>query len=189
MPKQLKFQLSDDELALVEEAMHHDARAPVRLRATALRMLHRGYRVAEIASVLDVTEASVYGWVRRWQEGGLPGLANRARLVERRKVTESYRQALSEALEQAPSVYGYSFANWTLERLRDHLATRTGVHITESWLGTLVREAGYVYRRPKHDLSHLQDPEAKQRAADWLDDLKRGPRRGLSNSSLWTKRP
>lgn len=189
MPKQLKFHLDDDELTLVEEAMHSDERAPVRLRATALRMLHLGYRVDEIASVLDVTDASVYNWVRRWEEGGLPGLANRVKRVERRKVTERYRQALGGALERDPSSYGYTFANWTLERLRDHLTHTVGVQVSVGWLGTILREEGYVYRRPKHDLSHLQDPEAKARAAEWLDELKRGLKPGLSSSSLWTKRP
>lgn len=81
MQKQLNFHLTDDELALVEQAMQSDQRAIVRQRATALRLLHLEYAVAEMATILGVTAASIYGWVRRWQQQGLPGLANRPKQV------------------------------------------------------------------------------------------------------------
>jgi len=187
MPKQLNFQLSDDELKAVEHAMQSDQRSAVRQRATALRLLHLGYPVAEVATILAVTAASIYGWVRRWQQQGLPGLANRPKQVEPRKVTESYQQALEQALDSPPAAYGYTFAVWTLERLRDHLTRQTGVQVSIQWLSMVLKQHGYVYRRPKHDLTHLQDPTAKQQATQLLEELKRGHKRGLSGFSLWTK--
>ena len=189
MPKHLNFHLTDDELALVEQAMQSDQRTVVRQRATALRLLHLGYEVAEVATILAVTAASIYGWVRRWQQQGLPGLANRPKAVQRRKVTESYHQALQQALDSPPSAFGYLFAIWTLERLRDHLTQTTGVQVSIQWLSVVLKQAGYVYRRPKHDLTHLQDPVAKQQAAEFLQELKKAPKPMLSSSSLWTKRP
>lgn len=187
MPKQLNFNLTDDELKVVEQAMQTDQRPAVRQRATALRLLHLGYPVAEVARILAVTAASIYGWVRRWQQQGLPGLANRPKQVQRRKVTESYQQALQQALDRPPSAYGYPFALWTLERLRDHLTQTTGIQVSLQWLSVVLKQAGYVYRRPKHDLTHLQDPLAKQQAAEFLQALKKERRPVLSNSSLWTK--
>lgn len=189
MPKQLKFELTEAELKLVETAMQTDQRAIVRQRATALRLLHLDYAVAEVASILAVTSATVYGWVRRWHEGGLGGLANRPKAMKRRKVTESYQQALERALAQPPLTFGYAFAVWTLERMRDHLARETGIHVSIVWLRKLMTEAGYVYRRPKHDLTHLQDPIAKQQATAWLETLKKGRNPVLTDFSLWTKHP
>jgi transposase len=187
MPKQLNFQLTDDELKLVEQAMQSDQRAAVRQRATALRLLHLGYEVAEVATILAVTAASIYGWVRRWQQQGLPGLANRAKHVPPRKVTASYEQALEHALASDPASYGYPFVVWTLERLRDHLTQETGVHVSIQWLSVIMSEHGYVYRRPKHDLTHLQDPTAKQNAIELLAELKKGRKPALTSFSLWTK--
>jgi transposase len=120
---------------------------------------------------------------------GLPGLANRPKAVSRRKVTESYQQVLEQALDSPPGAYGYPFAIWTLERLRDHLTQTTGVQVSLQWLSVVLKEQGYVYRRPKHDLTHLQDPTAKSQAAALLEELKKGHKQVLSGFSLWTKRP
>jgi hypothetical protein len=36
----------------------------------------------------------------------------------------------------------------------------------------LLKANGYRYRRPKYDLGHLQDKEAKARAEELLEELK-----------------
>ncbi len=64
----------------------------------------------------------------------------------------------------------------------------TGVHLSVGHLNTLMRQHGYVYRRPQHDLSNLQDATAKAAAQVELDALKKVPQPVLSGSSLWTKR-
>ena len=59
-----------------------------------------------------------------------------------------------------------------------------------SRLRVVIRKHGYVYRRPKHDLTSLQDPEAKEQARELLEALKKGSAQiTKSGSSLWTKRP
>lgn len=62
------------------------------------------------------------------------------------------------------------------------------MQVSIQWLSVVLKQTGYVYRRPKHDLTHLQDPVAKQQATVWLDELKKGHKPVFSNSSLWTKR-
>jgi len=92
-------------------------------------------------------------------------------------------------LEQEPSAYWYDFTIWTIGRLRAHLVKETGSEISESRMSELLKEEGYRYRRPKQDLSHLQDQEAKTQADELLKELKKGcPQQG-AGSSLWTKRP
>jgi transposase len=187
MPKQLNFRLDEPALKQVEQAMKHDPRAEVRQRATALRLLHRGQTPKEVAALLAVSVASVYSWAQRWEAEGLEGLANRPKQPGRRKVTAAYCTALEQALGQEPSAFGYAFAVWTLERLREHLNRETGISLTVQWLSVLLDDLGYVYRRPKHDLTHLQNAQAKQQALELLEELKKGAMTMLSNSSLWTK--
>lgn len=126
MPKQLNFRLDEPAVEQIEWAMKHEPRAEVRQRATALRLLHRGQTPSAVAALLAVSLASVYSWVHRWEAEGLEGLANRPKQPGRRKVTAAYCEALENALALAPAEFGYSFAVWTLERLRDHLAGKTG---------------------------------------------------------------
>jgi transposase len=63
--------------------------------------------------------------------------------------------------------------------LRDHLAQLTGVRLSIGYLRTLMRPQDHVYRRPKHDLTNLQDLEAKAAAQEHLEAFKRGACRCL----------
>ena len=58
---------------------------------------------------------------------------------------------------------------------------QTGIMSHENTLRSRLKELGYAYLRPKHDLSALQDKEAKERAVDTLDMLKK--------SRSWRNRP
>lgn len=75
-------------------------------------------------------------------------------------------QALEAARDRDPSELSlsYDFAIWTVERLRDHLTQETGVELSVGRLRVLICRQGYVYRRPKHDLTSLQDADAKAAA-------------------------
>jgi len=189
MPKKTEFKLSDEKVVEIETAVKKDKRPEVRQRATAIRLLHLGYKAEEVADMLGVSKPSVYGWFNRWQAEGIEGLVNRPKNPRKRKASEAYCQALEEALEQEPATFGYTFPIWTTERLRDHLEGQTGIRLSVNWLNEVIRQRGYVYRRPKHDLTNLQDQDAKKQAADLLDELKRGRSKTISGFSLWTKRP
>lgn len=189
MPKRLNFHLNDDELTQVEQALRKHKRPEVRQRVTAIHLLHLGHKPAAVATMLSVTEQAVYQWHRRYRQGGLVALANQPKGRPQRKADDAYLQAMEATLAQEPSALGYDFAIWTVERLRDHLARVTGVHLSISRLRTLLRQQDYVYRRPKHDLTNLQDAEAKATAQAQLEEIKRGPTQVLSTSSLWTRRP
>jgi len=189
MPKKTDFRLSDEKIAEIEAAIKTDKRAEVRQRATAIRLLHLGHKAEEVALMLGVSKPSVYGWFNRWQADGIEGLANRPKKPRKRKASEAYCQALEAALEQEPEAFGYLFSIWTTERLRDHLEVGTGIRLSVNWLNELIRQRGYVYRRPKHDLTNLQDLTAKQQAAELLDELKKGRSKTISGFSLWMKRP
>jgi transposase len=188
MTKRLKFELSDQELSQITEAIRSDNRAEVRQRATAIHLLHLEHKPGEVAESLAVSRVTIYNWHRRYRQDGLEGLANRPKGRPKRKADEAYCQALEAAIEREPSELGYPFAVWTVERLRDHLEKETGVHLSVSRLRVIMRKRGYVYRRPKHDLENLQDPQAKKQAQALLEELKRGRSEiTKSGSSLWTK--
>ena len=187
MPK--KLTLHPDDIPKLETAIERDERSEVRQRAAALRAVHLGQSVKEVAMVLAVTEPTVYGWLKRWREEGVEGLAHRPRVGRPRIADEQYCRALEEAIETDPHELGYRFSIWTVERLRDHLERTIGVHLSVKRLGEVILERGYVYRRPKHDLKNLQDPAAKEQAKQMLEELKRGRSKTISGFSLWTKRP
>lgn len=189
MAKRIDFTLTTDELTAVETAVKKDKRPEVRRRATAVRLLHLGHKPKEVAEMVSASEASIYGWWQRWRTAGSEGLANKAHNPPKRKADDIYRQALETALSQEPSALGYDFAIWTRERLRDHLKQETGVELSLNWLGHVMKAEGYEFRRPKHDLTHLQNQAEKKVAKELLEELKKTSSPTISNFSLWTKQP
>ena len=193
MPKQLNYQLTDDVLTQVEQAIRKDKQAAVRQRATAMRMLHIGQKPREVAALLNVTEQIVYKWYHRFQDDGIEGLANQPKGRPKKKADDAYIAAREETIAHEPRDYGYDFAIWSVDRLRDHLERVTGVDLSSGRLSVILRQNGYVYRRPKHDLKSLQDADAKAAAQAQLNEIKKVQARTLSGNplggSLWTKQP
>lgn len=188
MPKARDYQLNKHELTVLEAAIRHDKRPEVRQRCIAIRLLHLGHKPKQVAQMQAVSIPTIYGWYNRWQQDGVEGLATKPRSGRPAKTDEAYRQALEEALAKEPRECGYDFSVWTIERLRLHLAQETGTDLSAGRLRILLQRHGYRYRRPKHDLGHLQDKDAKAQAAELLQELKKRPSPTISTSSLWTKR-
>ncbi len=139
--------------------------------------------------MLSVKEGSIYNWHRRWRETGIAGLANRPKSGRRPKANEAYCQQLEAAVETDPQSLGYEFTIWTAQRLIEHLYQVTGKRLSVSHLRSLLKQRDIVYRRPKHDLKPLQEPQARQEALELIESLKKKPKLARSSSSLWTKRP
>jgi len=181
------YQLKPKELAEIEKALRQDKRAEVRQRATVIRLLHLGHKPEAVAEQQMVSVPTIYNWHKLWREQGIEGLANRPKTGRPSKATEAYCRKLEEMLEKEPAEYGYRFAIWTSDRLRAHLEKETGILLSEGRFRALLKKRGYRYRRPKHDLSHLQDQQAKQNVEKLLDKMKKRASETISNSSLWTK--
>jgi transposase len=189
MAKARDYHLNEQELRMIESAIRHDKRPEVRQRCTVIRLLHLGHKPVEVANMQAVTAPTIYLWINRWRSGGLEGLANKPKSGRPLKADDEYSQALEETIAKEPSELGYSFAIWTIDRLRAHLKKKTEIDLSESRFRALLKRKGFRYRRPKQDLGHLQDKVAKAEAEERLEELKKRSSVTISGSSLWTKRP
>jgi transposase len=188
MPKARDYHLTEQELEAVETAIRRDKRPEVRQRCTVIRLLHLGHKPEQIAEMQAISKPTIYGWYDRWCSGGVEGLANKPKSGRPLKTNDEYEAALLEVIEKEPSELGYDFTIWTIDRLRAHLEGKTGISLSESRFRIMLKRKGYRYRRPKYDMSHLQDKEAKAKADDLLEGMKKRSSETISSSSLWTKR-
>jgi len=189
MPKSLNFTRSDEELGLIAKAIKSDKRPEVRQRAMGLRLLHEGHSPQEVANLSAVSAPTVYDWHHRFQNSGVAGLANRPRSGRPPKANEDYVEQLEKVIEQDPQELGYAFTIWTASRLEKHMAEQTGISLRPTQFRALLKANDFVYRRPTHDLTNLQDAEARKAAEEWLEGLKKVPKQERLTFSLWTKAP
>lgn len=189
MPKTLTFQLTADNVAKLAKAIKQDKRPEVRQRATGVRLLHEGKSPKEVAEIFSVSQPTIYDWHHRWQTQGVEGLANRPKSGRPLKANQEYVELLKKVVEQNPQELGYAFSIWTTERLRLHMKAKTGTELKRTQLRAVLKDNGFIYRRPKHDLTNLQDASARKAAEEWLNELKKAPKKVRSTYSLWTKAP
>ena len=181
------YTLNQSQLLQIQHAIKKDTRPNVQKRAQVIYSLHLGDSIKQIADRLLLTRKTIYNWHDRWLANGVDGLADKAKSGRPKKATTEYRQLLCKLIAEKPAHYGYQFAIWTNQRMRTHLARETGIQLSERAFGNLLKSEGYVYRRPKKDLSHLQEAKGIRQAKRNLNDLKKGHNQENWNLSLWTR--
>ncbi len=135
----------------------------VRLRTRAQMVLLAAERrlvAEEIAEIVRSSEETVRRWLKRYLAEGVEGLSDAppASLGAPRKVTTEYRELLVQAVRRRPRSPGLPFSLWTLRRLADYMAERTGIRVEYETVRVHLKAAGIVLSRPQHTITS-PDPE------------------------------
>jgi transposase len=132
-----------------------------RLRTRAQMVLlsvEQGLKVPQIAAIVRESEATVLRWLKRYLTEGLEGLQDAPRPGRPAQVTAAYRNLLLTVVRRRPRSLGLPFSLWTLQRLVDYLAERTGIRVSDETVRRALKHAGIVLSRPQHTISS-PDPE------------------------------
>jgi transposase len=152
---------------------HEDARslsgaAQAALRNRAVQAVLEGMTQAEAARVFRVHRNAVNRWIRRYREGGFPGLAE-----QRRGRRPGEQPALSERQQQelitlvrdsTPEQLGLAGFLWTRDAVAELLAQRYGLWLARTTVGGYLRGWGFSPQRPQRRALE-QNPVA---VARWL---------------------
>ena len=142
--------------------------AQAALRNRAVQAVLGGMTQAEAARVFGVHRNAVNRWIRRYREGGFPGLAE-----QRRGRRRGEQPALSERQQQelialvrdsTPDQLGLAGFLWTRDAVAELLAQRYGVWLARTTVGGYLRGWGFSPQRPQHRALE-QNPVA---VARWL---------------------
>jgi transposase len=143
-----------------------------RLRAGEL--LGQGWSAARIATELDVAESTVYGWQRRWREGGTDALRSTGPRGRSCRLSDSQLAQLRQELLRGPQAHGYSTELWTLQRIGEVIRRLFQVRYTESAVWKLLGRMGWSPQRPARRAKERDE----KRIANWKDNdwprIKRG---------------
>jgi len=166
--------LSATERKELSRLIRNERDARVVRRAQMIRLSADGMTAPGIASLWDVNDQTVRRVIQRFEAEGLAGLRDKPRKGRPSKKTPQYVALLKEAVQTSPRDLGYPFSSWTLERLREHLASKTDILLHPNYLSRVMADNDIVYRRPKHSMDHLRDPEEYNEKQAILEFLKRG---------------
>ena len=142
-------------------------------RAQVIQLSSRGKTYRQIADILERSYSGVRKIINRFNKEGFGALSDKPRRGRPRKTTDRYVALLKEAVQANPRDLGYPFSCWTLERLREHLARKTHIVLSSPHLSRLIAENKIVYRRPKHGMEHLRNPQEYDEKKAFLEFVKK----------------
>lgn len=137
-------------------------------RARMVRLSSCGERVSAIAGELRLGEGTVRQWIKRFNESGVEGLADRPRSGKPPTYTpEQVGEVIATSLT-SPRTLDLPFASWTLDRLSAYLHEEKGIPIKRSRVGEVLVAEGLRWRKQEAWFGERVDPEFAE---------KRGPSR------------
>jgi transposase len=119
-----------DALAELYRTTHH-----VRLRTRAQMVLlavEQQLGVREIAAIVRECEGTVRCWLKRYRAHGIEGLHDQWAGGAPVKVTPAYQEQLLQLVRRRPRSLNLPYSTWTLQRLADELAERTGIRVQKA---------------------------------------------------------
>jgi transposase len=142
------------------ESLYRTTKLP-RLRTRAQMVLlsgEQGLKVTEIAAIVRESDDTVARWLKRYLAEGVEGLSDAPRPGRQVTVTPVYRAELVNAVRRRPRSLELPFSMWTLQRLADYMAEKTGIRVVIETIRRTLKKEGIVLSQPQHKISS-PDPE------------------------------
>lgn len=142
------------------EKLYRTSKVPrLRIRAQMVFLsAEQHLKAPEIAPIVRESEVTVLRWLKRYHAEGINGLFDAPQPGRPTAVTPDYRQRLLEIVRRRPRGLNQPYSLWTLQRLADYLAERTGIRVSYETVRRTLKQGGIVLSRPQHKISS-PDPE------------------------------
>jgi transposase len=153
----------EEEVAIKRLAASRTEPARLVERARILQHALVGERVPAIAAAMGINQQTARTWIKRFNAGGLGGLADAER--PGRPVTypaEQVGEMVAASLTK-PEELGLPFASWTLDRLVAYLAEAKGIGIRRSRLDEVLIAEGLRRRTQETWFGARVDPDFAQK--------------------------
>lgn len=132
MPRQRRIsRLTEDELKTLQEMYRQHENFRCRQRAQAILLIEKGYRINEIADILDVDRDTVSIWIKRFEEEGVAGLEDRERTGRPAIYTAEELNSFKAFLDEDPR---------SLNTAKARLEQQTGKHSSRQTLKTVLKK-------------------------------------------------
>ena len=130
---------SPDVKRYLQQQLKSHPHPDVRERILILLMRCQGKTQRDIADLLGCSLRKVAYWSAHGDPHNLDSLVDKRMQGNYHKVTEAYLDRLFQVAAQKPGDFGYSFKTWSQQKLANHLEQETGIKLSASQLGRILR--------------------------------------------------
>ena len=144
-------------------------------RATIVHLSASGLPAPVIAARLHVCGRTVRRWLYRFNDAGLPGLADRPRSGCPPTYTPAQRSLVVATALTNPQTLGLPFGSWTLDRLQAYLSAHQHLPMSRARIAVVLRDEGLAWRTQERWLAEQAQLSPAQAELDPEFAKKRGP--------------
>jgi transposase len=158
----------------------------------AIALVMDGHSRNAAAEACAMDRQTLCDWVHRYNERGVPGLADHSHPGPRPMLTAAQEAEVDAWVMQGADLAADGVVRWRRIDLRNRIEARFGVSFHERSIGKLLRRLNFrrISVRPQHPESDEAEQEAfKKNLPNWSGPPSRSARNsGRSNSGGRTKR-
>ena len=149
-------------------AKHVSQAQQYEIRKNIVRLLKKGHKPSEVATIVDVSRAMVYMAKKSYDEKGIDGIKpgkRGRRLGEKRILTpEQERKIIKMITDKHPEQVKLKCCMWTRKAIRDYIFGEYKIRMALSTLGSYLAHWGFSIQRPVKR-ANKQDAE---RVETWM---------------------
>jgi transposase len=145
------------------------------MRTTAVkRVVEDGEAPSVVMDSMGLCRTTIYPWLRRFEDQGWEGLAQKIAAGPEPKLSEKQRQRVKRwIVGRDPRQYGFEFGLWTRQIVAELIAQKMGVTLCVTAVGKLLAQLDITPQKPLRR-AYERDPVAVQA---WVDKVYPGLRR------------
>jgi transposase len=137
------------------------------IRAQIIGMLATGYQTAKIADTLDCARPHIYRTTERFDRDGRCGLFDDRRNNGMLIADKAFHKTVKRHVSQTPIDFGYVRPTWTRELLVKVAEQDTGIRVSVTVIGRVLRKLRARRGRPKPAVEcTLSKPQKRRRLAE-----------------------
>jgi transposase len=143
-------------------------------RFHAVKLKRRGWKQADIAAALKVTEGAVSQWLSKAEKQGIEILSARPHTGRPPELTAQEKRMLPDYLWHGAEAYGFRGAVWTCPRVQKVIEIEFGVTYHRSHVARLLKEVKWTPQQPVERASQRDEVAiAHWRKEIWLEMKKK----------------
>lgn len=113
--------------------------------------IHRkkGKSIDNISDLLNLPRRTVHGWLWRFENKGLKGIADKKQTGRPKRLLEKHLKALRKDLIQPPEKFGYAYGMWDTKIVQEHVKKKFGKHFGGRHMRRLLHRMGFSQQKPR----------------------------------------
>jgi transposase len=130
-------------------------------RLHGVLLVAQGMTCPEVATLLGDAPRTVQYWVKRFEQDGLAGLAEKERPGRPASLTPEQVDAIGQVLRQVPRTFDLGVNLWDGKTLSAFVKKRYRVQLGVRQCQRLFRQLGFRLRKPRPAIAHA-DPQLQK---------------------------